>query len=445
MQPTNLQINEGEGSSEKIIFPGAVVTYINYEFPVQLLQDRFGASPDVMLNNSIQGLEYGFANAIRQLTLKRKPRIGIIEGHGEPDTTMIKDFTKSISEYYAPDRVKISGKIINDTLVNDLLHYDALVIAKPQLPFPENEKFLIDQFIMKGGRVLWLIDGMNATMDSLAASGTAMATDLPLNLEDMFFHYGVRVNPSLIMDLKSSAIPMVTGIVGTRPRTELRPWFYYPLMFPESNHPIVNNLNAVLFKFVSTLDTVRVSGVQKTFLLKSSEYSKVLFTPARISLATAKEKPNMSQFNKRNLPVAVLLEGEFKSVFKNRVPLDLTHFAIDFKEKSKPTKMIVVSDGDIILNDYKRSTGQVYPLGFDSFTGQQFGNKNFLLNCVDYLCDDSGLMAVRSKDLKLRMLDKTKVTDEKLFWQIANTGGTVLLVLIFAFIQTILRKRKFRN
>ena len=446
LQPTNLEVKEGDASSQKIIFPGALLTYRSKEYPLQLLKSSIGASSEEMLNNSIQGLEYEITNTIRQLTINLKTKIAFIEGHGELDTMEVADITQTLSEYYEVDRTKIIGAIDSaqgGKLINNLLDYKAIIIAKPDNAFAENEKFLLDQFIMKGGKVLWLIDAMNASMDSLAKVSSSLATDVSLNLEDQLFKYGARVNPNLILDLESAPIPIVTGIVGNQPKTELTPWYFFPLIFPGNNHPIINNLNAIKCEFVSSIDTVGAKGIKKTVLLASSKYSKVMFTPVRISLGMAKQKPVMEQYNKRDQVVAVLLEGEFQSDFKNRVPIALAHFNIDFKESSKQNKMIVISDGDMIKNQYKRASGKFFPLGYDHYTGQFYGNKNFILNCIDYLLDDSGLISVRSKELKLRILDKTKLTDEKFQWQLVNTVVPIVLLIIFGIVQDYWRRKRF--
>lgn len=443
LQPTNLQVNEGNEVSEQVIFPGAIASYITKEFPVQLLKDRLGESADRMLNQSIQSLEYEFANCIRQLTLTKKPVLGILSGHGGIDSLQIEDFRKSLGHYYQIKDMAASGGISGDSLYNPLLGLDILMVAKPMIPFGENEKFLIDQFIMAGGRTFWLIDGLQASMDSLKTHPFFLAPDLPLNLDDQMFNYGARINASLVLDLKCGAIPLVTGVIGNRPKTELRPWFYFPLVFPENVHPLVQNLNAIQFRFASSVDTVGAPGIKKTILLRTSDFSKVLFSPARVNLGLASEKPDPVLYPKRGVPLAVLLEGQFKSLFKNRVPLALEQFKIQFREKSEENKMIVAGDGDLVLNDVKRSTGQVYPLGYDSYTGQQYGNGTFILNAIDYLCDDSGLMELRAKEFKLRILDKNKLEKEKNFWIALNAGLPVLMIVSFGIFKFWRRKKTY--
>ncbi len=438
LQPTNLQQKGSGQSSQKIIFPGAILTYKNVELPLQLLKSQIGASPEVMLNNSIEGLEYDFAKTIRDLTVKVKPQLAFIEGHGELEEIEVDDITRSLMESYDVKRIRINGQL------KSLNGMKAIIIAQPDSVFSEKDKFIIDQFIMKGGKVIWLIDGINASMDSLKDNPNTFAMANTTNLEDQLFTYGVRINANVLMDLQSAPIPVVTGYTGNQPKQSLLPWYFFPLVTSTTKHPIVNNLNAIKFEFASSIDTVSAKGVKKTILLTSSQYTRQLFSPVRISLEIIKDEPDVRQYNKPHQILSLLLEGNFKSVFKNRIPANIEGSKdIAFKDKSVPTKMIVISDGDLIKNTVKRSTNQILPLGYDRYTGQTFGNKNFLLNAVDFLCDDSGLITVRAKELKLRLLDHTKVEAEKTKWQMINTLLPIFVVLIFGVIQNYLRKRKY--
>jgi len=395
LQPTNLKIKEGDGVSQKIIFPGAIFSYKERELPLQLLKSRMGAPPEVMLNSSIQALEYEFANTIRKLCADYKPKIAFIEGHGELKEIEVRDISRALSEYYRVERVRIDGQI------NNLNGYKAIIIAKPNLVFSEKDKFIIDQFIMRNGKVLWLVETVLASMDSLVTSSTTFGVPNSINIEDQLFKYGVRINTNLIQDIQAVSIPVNTAIIGNPPQWELIPWLYFPMIMPVSNHPIVNNLNAIKCEFTNSIDTVKARGIKKTILLTSSRYSRLVNAPVRISLQTINELPDEEQFNKPFQSIAVLLEGEFQSVFKNRIPPKIKDSnEISYREKSSPNKMIVISDGDIIRNQVQQSSGRVYPLGYDRYTGQEFGNKDFILNAIDYLCDDSGLISVRSKELK---------------------------------------------
>ncbi len=437
IQPTNLQSKSNEGTAQQIIFPGAILTYLGDEMPLMLLQDQIGSSPEQMLNNSIQGLEYGFANAIRKLAVRYPQMIAFIDGHGEAKAENLEDITRELKTFYHVERIQIEEKL--DRLNN----YLAVIIAAPERAFSEKDKFIIDQYIMKGGKVLWLIDGTLANMDSLQNSPETIALSNDINLDDMLFRYGARVNHDLVLDIQAAPIPIVTGYVGNRPQQSLMPWYYFPVVVPSSKHPIVNNLNAIKFEFVSSIDMVGSDDVTKTPLLTTSQYSRVFLAPARVNLDMIRTEPDLSLYNNPHRTVGLLLEGSFDSNFKNRIPsLIAQDTLIKFRDKSDSTRMIVISDGDVIKNRLRRGQG-IVPLGEDRYTGQVYGNKNLIMNCVDYLCDDSGLMEVRSKELKLRLLDKNKIAEERIFWQVINTGGPVLFILVFGIFKFIHRKSKF--
>ncbi len=438
IQPTNLR-EQGQGSeSQKIIFPGALVTYRSKEVPLMLLQDQAGASPEQMLNNSIQSLEYAFANTIRKIKSVITQRILFVDGHGEAKADYVADITRELRSFYVVER-----KVIDEKL-GALSGYRVVIVAAPDSSFSDKDKFIIDQYIMKGGKVIWLVDGANTTMDSLQHNDYTIAMGNDVNLGDILFRYGARINYNLVLDLQAAPIPVVTGYVGTRPQQSLLPWYYFPVVIPKSKHPIVNNLNAIRFEFVSSIDTVGSADIRKTPLLQSSEYSKKIVTPARVDLELMQHEPDKNQYNSSSLILALLLEGKFTSNFKNRLVTRLAKDSIiDFIDQSKETAMIVIADGSIIQNGIKKPAGTIIPLGFDRYTGQIFGNKNFILNCVDYLNDDSGLMTVRSKELRLRLLNKTRVVDERLHWQLFNTLMPVFLILILGAFKYIIRRRKY--
>ena len=437
LQPTNLEERQKGGTSQKIIFPGAIISYRAEETSIQLLKSRIGSDPDEMLNNSIEGLEYDFVKSIKGVTNDIKTRVGFLQGQHELDTRQITDAARTLSETYKVDTICINGKL--DALKN----FKALIIAKPDTAFNEKDKFIIDQFIMHGGRVLWLIDAMQIDLDSLSSASTNVAIPKSLNLDDQLFGYGVRINPDLVMDMQAAPIPVVTGMVGNQPQQQLFPWYFSPLINPTSLHPIVHNLNAIKLDFASTVDTIEADSVKKTILLSTSKYSKAMLTPVRVSLNILKEDPDPKLFNKSNLPVGVLLEGSFKSNFRNRIPDEIANAPeIGFMGSSVPTKMIVVADGDVIAS-FVSKKGTIYPLGYDRFTQQTYGNRNFILNCVDYLCDDSGLMTLRGKEFKLRLLDKAKTANSSIKW--INTLIPILLIILYGFIHSLLRRRKFER
>ena len=439
IQPTTVREKGNADVSEKVIFPGALMAYKNQQVAVQLLKGQLGASSDEMISNSIQALEYEITNGIRKLNNSKPKTLGILQGQGELNKFEIADISRELNGWYAVDSVVIAGQL------NRLKDFDGLIIARPDSTFSEKDKFIIDQFVMRGGKIVWLLDPMVANMDSLSKTGNMVAFGRDLNLDDMLFKYGVRLNYDLIQDLSAAPIPIVVGHIGNQPQQKLMPWLYYPLIFPNAKHPIVNNLNAVRCEFVSSMDTVGGPALKKTVLLSSSEYSKLQFSPVRVSLNMLREEPDPKQFKKKNIPVSVLVEGQFPSVFANRVPPEIANNQqIGFKESSVPNKMIFVSDGDMVRNHVKAGPRvQILPLGYDRYTGETYGNKKFIFNCVDYLLDDSGLISVRAKEFKIRMLNKAEAQSQKTKWQIINCSIPLLLVIVFGILQSIIRKRKY--
>lgn len=451
IQPTNLQVKQKGGSVQQIIFPGAEVTYKGRSLPLQLLISQIGIESEQVLNNSIQSLEYNISSVIRKLNVAVKPKIAIIEGHGELTKYQMFDITQSLSEYYQVERIALNEQInalterkISDTAETKVHNkYKAIIIAKPDSAFSEKDKFIIDQFIMYGGKVLWLIDPVFASMDSLNKSSQTVGIANDINLSDQLFRYGVRLNTNLIMDLNALPIPVVTGKIGNQPQTSFLPWYYFPILLPTSTHPIIKNLNAIKTEFISSIDTIE-NEIKKTILLTSSRYSRLINTPVIIDLDIMKKQPDERLYNKPFQPVAVLLEGEFKSNFANRLNSEIAENEnIKFLDKSKPTEMIVISDGDIIKSQFHYSKGFPLPLGYDQYTGQTFGNKEFILNCMNYLCDETGLITVRSRELKLRLLDKTIIEKSKIKWQLINILIPIVLISILSFLMYYIRKRNF--
>ncbi len=451
IQPTNLESNEENGVKQQYIFPGAVVSYRGKELPVQLLKTQKGTPPEQQLNGSVEALEYELSNVIRKLKVSLKPKIAFIEGHHELDSTHTKDISTSLEEYYRIDRISINGNVrsLMDTLNRDTMlipKYKAIIIAKPDSSFSEKDKFLIDQFIMYGGKVLWVIDPVLTPVDSLKRNGYTLALPNPLNLEDMLFKYGVRINSNLLLDLNCARIPVNKAMAGSQPRFQLEPWFFYPLIGPAETdkHPIVKNLDLIEFQFVSGMDTIASKGIRKTILLHSSKYTRLASTPTRVSLAMVNMRPDERQFRNSFQPVAILLEGAFESNYKDRISSAIKNSKqIGFKETGRQTKMIVISDGDVIRNEFQR--GQLVPLGYDMYMQQMFGNKNFILNCVNYLCDDSGLISVRAREITLRLLDKKKIKNEEMKWRVINTVLPIALVILFGLGRFYLRKKKYSS
>jgi ABC-2 type transport system permease protein len=427
-------------TSESLVWPGAIVSYKGKETVWQIFSRQLGFTPQENLNHALNEIEYGICKTIHKLQRKRRPEVSIVEGHKELDTLRLYDFIKSLSEEYNVSRININHKLYA------LKNLDAIIIAKPDTIVDEKDKFIIDQFIMKGGKVLWLIDPVKLNMDSFRLKGYTLALSNPINLDDMLFRYGVRLNTDLIQDLQCAAIPVNIGFSKGQPNFKLFPWIFYPLIMPNSQHPIVKNLDLIKTEFVSSIDTLSTSGIKKTILLTSSKNTRVTPVPFRVSLAITQFKLKESAFNQGFKPIAVLLEGTFKSLYANRIPtVIMEDSTIQFKEVSVPNKMIVISDGDMIKNDFNRATGMIYPLGYDKYTNQTFANKQFLLNCMNYLLDDEGLLQLRSREVKLRLLDMKKVSLQKTKWQIYNVLLPPLIILLFSLIQYYLRKRKYAS
>lgn len=425
-------------TSETLIWPGAIVTYKGRESVWQIFQRQVGFEQDQSINNSVQELEYGLSNAIRKTTIIRKPEVLFLEGHGELDTITGADFMHSLTEYYNVARVNINHKLYA------LKGADAIVIAQPDSLFDEKDKFIIDQFIMHGGKALWLVEPTYVNRDTMTRKGYTLGFKNELNLDDILFKYGVRLNPVVVQDLQCSQVPVNVGFKQGQPNFQMFPWNYYPLLLPTSNHPIVKNLDLIKTEYIGTLDTVGAKNIKKTIILQTSKYTKTSPTPARIALGTVKFKPKEEQFRNSFQNVACLLEGQFESVYKNRIPVRFeTDTAYDYKSQSKPTRMIVVADGDIAKNEYQRNSGQVFPVGYDIYMRQQFANRTFLLNCMNYLLDDEGLLQLRSREIKLRLLDKKKTSTQQGKWKFINVGVPLLLIIAFGLIQFFVRRKKY--
>lgn len=442
LQPTNVHVKDKDGGmTQRIIIPGCVVSYKGKEVAVNLLRNNPGLSGDENINLSIQNFEYALADAISRVTNDSRQSIAFIQGHGEFDEFETGDIERELSLYYNVQRVQINGD------PEALKPYKTVIIAGPGNVVPEADKLVIDQFIMSGGRTLWFIDPVQISIDSLSAGASTLAFVNQHNLDDMLFRYGVRLNPMLIQDLQCAVIPVNTSQAGQEPRFVPAPWLYYPLLVPSSTNPITKGLNLVLSKFTSPLDTVGLNPeVKKVFLLHSSSESKLIKVPALVSLNQVSKGISRYEFTSRNIPVAVELKGQFTSNFRNR-PLGsiLPNHRIDFREKSAFTKMIVVADADIIRNDVQRRPNGAYviPLGYDRFTQQTFGNKELVVNMVKYLCDDNGLLNLRNRDVKLRLLDRKKVVQERTTWQLVNMIIPSLLLVLLGILWHYVRKRRY--
>ncbi len=430
LMPTNIIDTENDQKIEKLVFPGAIFTYKGREVPVQLLKNQVTRNQDPiqLLNESIEGLEYEFAKSIYILQKGEvRKQVAFSKGHGELISLETVDAYQHLNEFYGVKKVEITNSINAIPAETNLL-----IIAKPDSVFSEAAKYNIDQFIMRGGRVLWLIDNVIASRDSLYNPQMfTIGFPATLNLDDQLFKYGVRVNANLVLDANCAKLPVPVMDNG-KTRFKLMNWFYSPVILPQSENPIVKSLAGIRFDFVSSIDTIKREGIKKTVLLTSSEQSKIKLTPDRISMQTVNMPVNEELFNKQNIPVAVLLEGQFESNFKGRlVPLKELEPSLQPILKSPQTKMIVVSDGDVIKNAFSYKDGSAFPMGFDQVTGEYFtGNRNFILNCVNYLLDDTWLIPLRTKQFKIRLLDKKKTATEGKKWRYINTILPVLIVVL---------------
>jgi ABC-2 type transport system permease protein len=421
-----------------IIWPGAILTYKGKERVWQIFKRQIGYSTEENIQNGIRDLEYGLAQQIYMLTRKRIPEISFVEGHGELDTLEQYDFMHSLSEYYYVNRVKINGKLFA------LRDADAIVISKPDSAFSDKDKFIIDQYIMKGGKVLWLIDPVDVNLDTLQTKGFTLGLYRELNIEDMLFKYGVRLNPQLVQDLQCSPIPVNIGFKKGQPNFKLFPWPFFVVLKPNTNHPIVKNLDVIRTEYLSCLDTLVNPKIKKTVLLTTSKYTRILHAPVRVSLGSVMSKVPERQFKYSYYPVAVLLEGPFNSVVEYRLPYQLlTDTNFKYIDQGKPTKMIVVADGDIAKNEVSYKTKTPMLLGYDKYSQQLFGNKDFLLNCIHYLVDDKGLIHLRGKKVELRLLDKKKLETSRKKWQFINAFLPLVFLFILWLSLEIFRRKKY--
>ncbi|MEJ6979600.1 gliding motility-associated ABC transporter substrate-binding protein GldG [Pedobacter sp. P351] len=438
LEPTNLTVDTESGRTQKIIFPSALITYEGKQIAVNLFQNKQNTSPEEVLNNSIQNLEYAFTSAIKKILSGGKPRIGFTEGHGELTDLQLADAMNSLQYGYEAGRVDLSA-----ITFEGLDKLKLLIIPKPDRGFTEAEKYKIDYFLMRGGSVFWAVDNVNAELDSLKNAGSQLAFAKKLNLDDMLFKYGVRINYDLIADMNCSQIPLSVGNVGGQAQLQLVPWLFYPVFIPTVKHPLVKNLDGIKSEFANTIDTIAIPEVRKEVILSSSPFNRLLRIPSIISLQMVEQEPDPESFKSAPKPVGVLLEGVFPSVFANRPIPEGINEQVTIPAKSVPAKMIVVSDGDILKNQISSKDGSPFPLGFDRYTEQQFGNKNFLLNIADYLTDDSGIIELRNKEIKIRLLDKARIRAERLHWQLINIVLPFLLIGIFAVFYHLYRKKRF--
>ncbi|MDL5047947.1 gliding motility-associated ABC transporter substrate-binding protein GldG [Oscillatoria amoena NRMC-F 0135] len=432
--PTRVVERENNQTSEKLIFPGAVVSYSGFETGVNLLKNVSARTPDERINPSIEALEYEFSNTIFKLSNTSRKRIGFVQGHGELDSLEVASLNNVLLELYDVYKVDLSRK-------ETVPVYDALILAKPTKPFSEADKFKLDQYVMRGGRVLFLLDKLEATMDS-ASREDYFAFPYSTNLDDLLFKYGVRINNDLLQDRNAGLYPVVTGQSDGKPQLQLMDWPFFPLINHYAGHAITRNLDAVMLKFASSIDTVKAVHVRKTPLLFTSDYSRRVGAPVPVSINELRRNVKPENFLDKKIPVGYLLEGRFTSLYKNRFPPSQVD-ASGIRSESLPAKVIVISDGDIARNDINPRTGNPLQLGTDPFSGYTFANEELLMNAMAYLVDEDGLIKTRNKEVKIRPLNKEKIRLDKTTWQMFNLATPVVMLIVFGIVRFMLRKKKF--
>ena len=449
------------GLQQIMVWPCLLVSYRDKELPVNILTGQSGESRETVLNNASQQLEFTLIEAIKDISTDNRKTVAFADGHGELTDIEVYDIANSLSKKYNIRKTTLNehlNSLINrdfdrDSNIVIKPTYDALIIAKPTEPFSEKDKFIIDQYIMYGGKVMWLLDPVSATMDSLQSAESTMGLALNLRLDDMLFNYGLRLNKNLLLAYPCAQIGLVTG-QGNNLQSVLLPWYYFPLLSPASEHPIVRNIEAVKADFVSSLEpTTSAPEIQKIPLLKTSDYTKVASAPVYISLDILNERPSASMFPQKGMTTAYLLSGKFTSLYEYRLPEAITESAeMGFKSSSVNTSMIVISDGDIIRNqlaqlDYAKKNnkriGSPLPLGYDQYTNITYGNKQFIENAMSYLLDGEGLISIRSRELKIRLLDMNKVNSNPIKWQLINVVLPSAIMIILGIVLAVLRKKKF--
>ena len=446
VRPFNNELNRNEGEkTEQLIFPSAVIRYKNKIKAVDLMSGKSGADEETSLNFSEALLEFKFDDAINKITTTQFPIVAYAVGNGEPVNPTVQDLVTTLSKNYRTGIFDLKRGVLNADTIK------ALIIVKPSLPFSEMDKVKIDQYIMQGGKVLWFVDKLYAEFDSLLRSRSDfIAFDKNLELDDLFFKYGVRINSDLAQDLSSAKQPLVVGNSGGQPQIERIPFPYYPLLISASGHPISRNLDHVLSIFPSSIDTVKAEGIKKTILLSTDTSSRTISTPNMVSLQSIKSEFELQSFTKSYLPVAVLLEGKFKSLYANRFTAEVKDTVEKYtgtpflSSGIKASTQIIVSDGDLVTNVITQSQGALN-MGTQQFENYQFANKEFLLNCLDYLVGNAAIIETRNKDFTLRLLDKIKVREQKIMWQLINIVVPILLVLIITLCLQWRRKKQFTS
>lgn len=448
---SSIRIKEKGGYSERIVFPGALISFGEKTVPLQLLKTQLRAPDADIVNRSINNLEYEFASAIRQATTKVRSSVAFLEGHGELTEMEVKDITTALSAQYDVARVRIDGAIDALSTKNDLMSrrvnkYNALIIAKPDSTFSDRDRYVIDQFVMNGGKVLWCIDAMDPHLDSLRTRQFSMATPLELGIEELLFAYGARINKDLVLDKSCAPIEIFTQPYGNQRKLERFPWYFEPVIVPQSAHPIVANIDPVHLRFTNTIDTISNDGVKKTVLLTTSELSFAQRNPVRVSLNIVEMDQGFERRSTPHMPVAVLLEGTFASAYRDRLPTAIIEDKnVAYRDMSPPTAQLVISDGDAIGNRVDAAKGMYYMLGYDRYANAKvYGNRELILNAMNYLLDDRSLISVRTRAITLRTLDAARIEQDRTLLQTVNIGLPLLLTLLAGTAYQFHRKRTNR-
>ncbi|MEQ8473821.1 MAG: gliding motility-associated ABC transporter substrate-binding protein GldG [Marinoscillum sp.] len=433
IQPTTLNYSSDGNNTQKLIFPGAIISYQGKEHAVNLLKGNRQGGPEQIINQSIEGLEYEFANALKQLESSRRKRVGLVTGHNEPDTSQLAGLTNLVLSKYDLFRLNLPER------TTPITGYDLLIVAKPTTAFSDGEKYLLDQFIMSGGSVAFFLDALRVNMDSASGEGT-VAIPYDTKLADMLFKYGVRMNQDYVVDLNCGDFPVVAGNLGDQPQISMLPWPYFPIITNYGSHPVVKNMDAVMVRFASTIDTVKAAGVKKTPLMMTSANSKVLGAPITVSFNGLKSELLPEKFQSGPKAVGYLLEGSFTSLYKNRFP-PAGFSRNEVIEDGVANKIAVIADGDLIRNELSLENGNPLPMGMDPYSQQKYANEDLVMNLIDYLVDEDGLITTRAKEIKIRPLDKVKIKQERVQWQVINLVTPIIVLLLFGLLKMYLRKR----
>ena len=435
LKPLNIIEDKDGKRSEKIVFPGAMVSYANMETPVNLLKNsstQQGAQN--ALNQSIETLEFELASAISRLTNSGLKKIAWIKGHGEADSLAVASIQNALLEQFDLFKVELPQ-------VNTLTGYDLALIARPTRPWSTEDLYKLDQFILQGGKAMFFVDNIRVDMKKIS-EGEDYGAPVDHGLQELLFRYGVRINPDLIQDLAALPLPVVTGEAGGRSQITPIPWPFFPIVTDYADHPASRNLDASVFRFVSSIDTVKAEGIRKTVLAKTSPYTRLVQMPAPIRIADLREQLNPQDFRSGQLPVVLMLEGNFQSLFKNRIPPEHVD-ATGRRDEGVFSRIVVVGDGDYILNGLDPRTGEPTPAGYDPATRQTFANQDLIMNTVAFLIDDQGIINARNRKVTVRLLDKEKIRTDRSLLQWMNLGLPVVVMALFGMALAWRRKNRY--